>query len=673
MARQKNPVTEKETKKTEEQDMPITLYTEEDFKYRNFLRQRLTDAKKAKEQMYPEFNNKTYYQYYEENEKIANTHHLDPKKNPDDVVVSAGTVESKLDSLLSNINNLNLEAEVFAFDKENSRIVEIGIALEDIMHDCKIRDGADGGGDDEKRMSRQRELMKQGTVFVQQEWLKKWETKKKLNKKFDGKFKQDANFFSSNLELVFDGPSRTLLHGPNVFLGDITKFYMDEQPYIFVVIRTTYDIAKTKYGKFENFKYVKAGPAISADTDTGANTLFDNKWRLSNDLAADQVEIILYQDQPGDEFQIQINDVMLLPIGFPLSAVSPRGKYNVAKQVFRIINDKFAYGGSFVSSGSVKEISALIDEMLKLFVIKTRASARPAYINMSGRVIDRKVLSPGRISMGLEPGALVPITGTEQQNGITAGESNFLEKMQTLIDKSTVSDQFQGQQSGRQMTATESLDMQRQAKLSLGLTIATCMLLEQKLDYLLLYTILENWFEPQDSRVKEIEGARKLLKSYRKTTRTTNIDGAGLGERSVIPVDGELPSPEVIRGMEREQEEIRGMPIRRIYIEPNEMLAAGLSWYIVINAQEKESSPFFKSMMREMLTDMLTLTQFGSVPNKDGIEEEFSRVWKTPRQKLFSSVPVDPTAAGVGGDSMTPKPKGQSGQAMSPGALSGVQ
>src|SRR6185369_3854878 len=98
-----------------------------------------------------------------------------------------------------------------------------------------------------------------------------------------------------------------------------------------------------------------------------------------------QVEIIKYQDPIRDEFQIQINGIMMLPVGFPLSAVSQGGRINIAKQILYPINPQFAYGKSFVSSGDVYELSKVIDEMLRLFVLKTRKSITPPYINTSGK------------------------------------------------------------------------------------------------------------------------------------------------------------------------------------------------------------------------------------------------------------------------------------------------
>lgn len=643
-----NPLDEE---KKEEQISPEQIYDEKDKEYLSFLQLRLESAKRVRSQQFPEFNNKTYSQYFEENEKIANTYHLEPKKNEDDVVVSAGTIEQKLDAILSNINNLNLAPEVFAFNRKNNRIASLGKALEDIIHDTEIREGGDGGGDEEKKMVRQRELLKQGTVFVQEEWLKVWEMKKTISRKYNGEFKGFTDAISGNLEKVFEGPSRTLLYGPNVYLGDITEFYNEHQPYIFVVINKNYQNGRKRYGKFENWQFVHKGKVQSTKESNGTgdgagNTIFDNKWRLT-DLKKDGIEIILYQDQERDEFQILINGVLMLPIGFPLSAVSPDGKYNIAKQVFRVLNDKFAYGGSFVSSGSVKEVSKLIDEMLRLFVLKTRKSFTPAYVNTSGRVIDRKVLSPGRISMGFDPSALTPIASTETQ-GVTSGELGVLREMQNIINLSTVSEQFTGKQGKTQQTATEVVALQRQARLTLGLTIAVCALLEKKLAYLRLWNILENWFDPIGQRVSGANDARKLINVFRRTNRETNIEGEGLGERMVIPMEDELPSSEVIRAFERQEEDKSGKPVRRIFINREGLKRAKITWYIVINPKERESSPFFKLMFKEMLADMISLMQFGSVPNRSGLEEEFANIWGKPRSKLFKEgSAISPDLAGV--------------------------
>lgn len=659
--------------------IPTGFYEEKDKEYMTFFQQRLEKVKRIYDTAWPEFNMKTVYQVYEENEKIANTNHLGPKKNDDDVVISSGTIEEKLDSLLSHVNNLNLTGELNVYDHDKQNIVALARALEDIVHETECNEpGSDDGGDEEKRVERQLELLKQGYVYVQEEWLRKWETKKVLKDKknrYSGKFKDVE--WTSKLTKVFEGPSRSVLYSPNVYLGDITQFYMEQQPFIFIVVRMSYDTAKTTFGTFENWEFVQKGKLPQLDADT-PKTIFDNKWRLL-DIKDDEVEIVMYQDQPNDEFQIVINGVMMLPIGFPLSAVAPRGRYNVAKQVFRIINSKFALGKAFVSSGSVKEISALIDEMLQLFVLKTRKSIMPAYVNNSGRVIDRKVLSPGRISMGIDAQSLVPIAGNEVQ-GITQGEMAWLTMMREMVDKSTVSNQFQGQPGKSGQTATETNTLQAQAQLTLGLTILVCSLLEKKLYYLRTFNILENWFQPIGDSVKTVNGIKELINSYRRTTRETNIEGAGTGVRSTYVTDDAVPDPAVIRRMEIDEEKKTGKPTRMIFMNPEELGDAKLffAWRVV--PKEKDSSTTSKLMFREELNDVVALVKLGSAPNLQGLEEELGRVWSKPRNKLFQApVPAGLQTMGQDG-AQTPDQVGQAadgasgntkGVPLAPGALAG--
>lgn len=641
-------------------DVPNTIYSDTDRNYLSFLQNRLQIGRDQKNVPYPEFNGLTYYQWYEANEKNANTF-LEGKKNDDDVIVSGGTIESKLDSVLSAIQNLDFSPDVFAYDQNNNDIASLGTGLRDVIKQTEEMDGGDGAGDEEKKLLRQRELLKQGTVFVQDEWVKRFKTAKKLNIEYKGQFKVDATAWSQKLEKVFEGPSRTMIYGPNVYLGNITEFYNENQPFMFVAYYHDYDVAKQTYGEFDNWKYVnKGGATLLVNNDQ--QTIYDNKWRL-NQVRDNQVEIIIYEDKTRDEFQIIINGVLMLPIGFPLSAVSPGGEYNIVKQVLRPFHDKFAYGKSFVASGAIKEVAYLIDEMLKLFVLKTRKSITPAYINTSGKVISKKVLSPGRISMGIPPDALHAI-GTESQ-GVTNNEFAVLKELQDRIDKNTVSPQFQGnKQDGTPPTATEIEYMARQAKLTLGLIITACTLLEKKLAYLRLFIVIENWFDPIGTTVQTIEGVRKIVNQYRSTNTKTPMGAEGMGVRRVIPMDGELPSPETIRALEHAHAKETGQPVKHIYLEPEGFKAAKLTWFIVINPREKESSAYHLAKFREELTDMVSMVNLGSKPNNQGLEEKFAKIYEESRQKLFSSPaiqqpppPQGPDAGSAGSNALPMPPQ----------------
>lgn len=605
------------------------LYTEKDRAYRSYLMQRVRRAQENRDRVTAEFQNKTYLQYFEENEKIAHTY-PEPLKNDNEKQLSTGTIESKLNTLLAHLNNSNLTPIVNAFDRNNQSLRELGTAFSDIMAVTAEHDGNDDGGDKEKRLARQRELLKQGTVFVQENWITKYEIKKKLKSVYSGGF---SNFdgFDSKLEKVFQGCSRELLYGPNVYLGDITAFSMNDQPYIFTVEQMHYDMAKTLYGTFENWMFVSPGvPDITgADTTAavGGRTIYDQKFRISN-LKDDQVEVIKYQDQTRDEFMIMVNGVLLLPCGFPLSAVTPAGKFNVAKQTLYVINSQFAYGKSFVSSGAVYALSKALDQMLQLFELKTRKSISPPYVNTTNRVIPAKVLNPGNITMGIPANALQAI-GQESQ-GVTSSEFQIFKEIQEEIEKNTISNIFQGQQAKSGATATEIIEVQRQAKLTLGLIIAAATMLEVKIGYLRLWNIVGNWLNPVGSHT---DGSNR----YRSVTRNVALPGAGNGDRMVIPIDGSLPSPEAIRMLSLQDEQEKGYPVRRMYISPKGVREAEIHWYITVEPREEESSAYFKLTFREMMGDAMTLLQLGARPNVEGITDEFGKVYGIDKSKVFDT------------------------------------
>jgi hypothetical protein len=623
------------TQKVEEKVEPTREYEDAVSGYRTYLLMRLQRAKEQRDRKHPEFSNKTYYQYYDENEKIANTY-LEEVVDGSEKKLSTGTLESKLNTLLAHLNNLNLTPECHAFDKNNKEIRQLGVAFTDIMAVAAEHDGGDDGGDKEKRMARQRVLLKQGTVFVEENWITKHEVKKKLKGKYTGQFK-DFEGYTERLEKVYEGCNRDVLYGPNVYLGDITAFSMADQPYIFKVNQMSYDVAKTLYGTFENWKFVKPGmyKPTAAEIGTGGGaSVYDSKWRLTS-LSDDQVEIIMYQDQPNDEYMILINGILMLPPGFPLSAVTPAGKYNIAKQTLYTINDQFAYGKSFVSSGAVYELSKALDRMLSLFELKTRKSITPPYINITNRVIPARVLAPGNITMGIAPNALQPI-GNEGQ-GVTASEYQIFRELQDEIERATISATFQGQNAKSGATATEIIEVQRQARLTLGLIIAAATLLEVKIAYIRQWNLLSNWLSPIGTYT---DGTNR----YRNVSRETSIESKGIGERRIIPIDGTLPEPTVIRMLSLEEEQKQQRPVRIMYMNPKTVRESQITWYFTVEPKEEETSSYHKVLFRELVGDVLTLMQLGAQPNIDGLTDEASKVYNIDKAKIFAGADAPPTA-----------------------------
>lgn len=611
-------------------------YEQDDYDYMKGLQSRLFTAKQQRDRIYEEFDNQTYVQRYLENRRKANSI-IPPTKNEGDVKITAGTLEQKLDAVLSAVNNLNLTPEVHAFDDENNKIELAGHALEDIMEQV-----AEYDDDEEKKLLRQKEMMIQGEVFVEEKWVQYFKKKKTLGKKFNGNFKDQS--WTERIEKFYEGPTRQVKYGPNIYQGDITQFDFDDQPYFFEVYGDGYENLKSIFGQWEMWKYVprKFTPIANvvdvtssqpATVDANSATI-DYRWLLTTQNV-DECEVVVYQDKWNDEFNIIINGIMMLPAGFPLSAISPNGEYTVCKQVFKVANAHFAYGRGFIQTA--QHSAKLLDEMLRLAVMKTRRSFQPPWINTTKRAISPRVLQAGQITMGISPEALVQIGDLSE--GVTPSEFQMIKQQQDLIDKMTVSPQFAGQQGKSGTTATEVMELQRQAKMTLGLVVFACTQLERKCGYLRLWNVLENWMKPID-KITTTQGSTS--NKYRSATRSADIPGEGRGVRQTILQDEQPPTSPEIRLQEFVDQNDLGYPVKKIILQPDELKNACKMWYIVVTPKEKETSSFNKAMFREKLNDAIILTKFGSQVNPSALEDEFARVWEDDSNDMFKKVPVGP-------------------------------
>ena len=618
-------------------------YSDEETSYVGKILSRIITAKNVRDTVKIEFNGMTYLEWFKNNETIANTTILKDKANKD-LPVFSGTVEQKLLTILAEVNRLNLTGETRVFDKENTELVELGMAITDIVHKTEEIEG-----DLEKKLIRQMELLKQGTVFIQDNWVKKWETKKTLNKKFDGKIKGVE--WATKLEKVFDGPVRSVLYAPGVYMGNIREFEIKNQPYLFTMKTSSYGECGTRFGSkdkdgndmWERWKNVPRQRVSMVDVDTLTNMSMGGGWSIT-DIEQDMVEEIHYQDQINDEYQIFLNGIPMLPIGFPLSAITPNGMFNIEKQVLQVINPFFAYGRSFIAK--TEQLSRLLDEMIRLLLIKTRKSIHPPYANISGKVISEKSLMPGAISMGIDPGALVAI-GTEGQ-GATASEYQMLRELREDIDRVTVSPQIQGQAGKSGTTAYEVQLLQQQAEKNLTLIVFAMGLLEKKCQWLRTQYVIGNYFERVGTTVDE---ARQTLKNvYRTMSVNTEIKDRGVGVRKIVPHDssmsmtsGDVFGEEEYTGTpvptdpyrRRTREELDMDPLQILYINVDILKNSKYIFFTEVESKPRDTSVNAKLMFREELRDIQALMQMGSQPNVEELEKNHALLWHKRKEKLF--------------------------------------
>lgn len=597
------------------------------------LQERMEYSESEKIRPRVELNNQSIYSYFNENERIANTLNggkkiIDPVEGK--INIQTGSPEAKLDAVVSNLISLNLGTNVEAYDEDSIKDVELGMAMEDIIEELD-----EVTLDQEKQYSRALELLKQGTAFVEVLWDKK--LKKKVimkNKEWKGEFLKYEGHVEK-YEVAYEGPRRKLKYGPHVWLGDYSIFETNDQPYMFDMEKITWSEAKARFGNFENFQYVKKTAAeFNTESD---KTIYSNNWTLTKPKDG-IIEVIKYQDLYNDHLQILINGVPMMPMGFPLNFISPSG-YTITKSVYKIFHEKFAMGKSFVSSGDIATQSKILDLLMGMNVFKTLQSSKPPRANLSGQYLPKNFMFPGNI-VGIDPTSVPVIDGTNQ--GVTTSEYQIYKDVQDRIDKSSVSNNFTGQAEQGNKTATESRLLAQQAEVAMGRTVTAAVIMEQRISMKLIPVILSRYFEPLEDNKGRIDILREKIKGaskeklYKVTTREKMIDGDGLGERQIIPVGSkEMPEAKEVRKMEREEEEERGFPVQKIFINANDAKNWNLIWFVDIVPKEKDSKALRKAKFRETIADMTPLIELGSVPNLDYLETTLAQSDGKRQNELF--------------------------------------
>jgi len=625
------------TKKAKKEEIlinPFPDYTPEEAAYRSELIRKLTTAQVARDSNYREFNDTNYTQYYDSNLRAANSY-IEPKRNPEDTRVVTGTTEEKGSTLLSAILNYNLEPNIMAFDKEMMEIDELGKNIEDLVKKSREIENYE-----EKRVLIYKEMLDQGTCFVEEQWVEETKVVKKLKDVnwSDGVKVKSIKWDETDAE-GFCGCQTRLIRGDKVYLGDVREFQLSKQPYIFTLDKMSYAEAETIYKNWDRWEFVPKKIVRVVPTDY--STYRD--WTLEA-VQENFVEVIKFQNKWTNEFMIMLNGVMMLPCGFPLEAISPSGDYTVAKGDVYPISQFFAYSKSIPAKTKVDQ--AVLDEMMKLIVLKTRKSYMPPMANNTGRVLSRKIFNAGEITNQIDPAKLQPIGDA---TGVTASEFNAFEFIKSIVDQKSVSPAFAGDQTSGTQTATEILELKKQQMMKLGLVIYGIISLEKQLSWLRTYNILTNWTKKQDTRVNEFTG--QLEEVFKTIEVESNFEEGQKGKKIIqfSPEAGEY-TPEQIMQEESMLSEQKRMPVRKTYISP-EIAKMKNFYYINITPVEKETSDLQKIMFKTDVQDAMNLFGAQSL-NFPYLMKRYAVLSRQNPEKFFiPNAPVTPSEQAMkGGD-----------------------
>ena len=623
----------KDVKAQEKDERVNPTYTKDEEIYNRALQTKLETARDNRDQSHREFDNLDIVSYCDANEKGANTE-LEPVKNRGETQYQSGTLRTKMMAFLNQFLRLNLEPDIVAYNNKNIAVSALGDAMEDVIYKTEE---LDTGDEEEKRMLRQYELLKQGTVFVEDIWIDVWDKVKEITGGFWGN-KKEAKW-TTVVKKALGRPRRRIIPFLSVYLGSMREYFLENQPYTFLVEDEGYKKmeaifgAKDEEGKdlWDMWKYV---PRTRVSMTSGIDMTSGSWSLLGAEDAKETVQKIVYQCKQDNEIQIILNGIPMLPMGYPLTAVSPDGEYTFVQQNLEPIKHNFALGKSFIFNN--KNIVAVLDMMMKLAVLKTKKSFLPPLLNKSDRLITRDIMMPGQITRGIMPGDLVPVS-EHDVTGVTSSEFNMIAEIKRGIDEKTVSPTMTGsRESGANVTATQIVELSKQAEVMMGLLELSASGLEKKLAKKRLGIILAKWFDPIDDVVDTVRNV--LKKKYRVVSRIANIKNVGKGLKVIAPTDRKYSNKQ-IGALEENMSKATstGMPVRITLINPEEIKQMELTWVITVRPREKKSSDYSKLLFRGMVQDAMAM---GLQLNPELLPMRFAEVWEEDPKMFIPAQPM---------------------------------
>ncbi len=606
--------------------VPPPQYSSEEQLYRNQLIYKLCLARDQRDRQHPELDDMTYLEYYESNKK-KDLSYLPPKKNKQDVRIVTGTTRKKDTTLLNALMNMNMQPDVTAFDVSDLVVNELGDNMSDMV--LKSRQLEDW---DKKRSIVYRELIAQGDVFVQELYKEDFREIPIENLTWDPN-KDGISGFSikKRLQKIYEGPEARMVNAKKVYGWNIRIPHAEDQEGIAVLNVYTRKDAESRYGKWERWKNVPYTIDVTTWFSDGA---IYKDWNLVTlDDKEKVAEIMIYLPKQN-LFMIMLNGVMMLPIDYPLTAISPTGESPIAQGKFEPISD-FMYSKSNPSLMKIDQ--EVIDEFVRLGIEKTRQSFKPPMGNKSKKVYSSSIFLAGKITSDMTEGDLFPITPTIG-SGVTAPEMSFYKMIKDNIDEKTTSPQMGGSDTSGDPTATEIQATQQQQMMNLGLALDGIINLERRMTWNRIYNIITHWTKKQDEHIDDL--ANGIKDGYKTFSVETSIENGGAGMR-VFRMDGGNNRPAILDHHQEEENlsKKHGQPVRITYLNGDMLRSIRYKWFVQMRPVPKNNDKLSQVLFTQNLREMIEI--FGpDAVNMDYAKQRYAVIKNEDYSKMFKKMSV---------------------------------
>lgn len=602
-------------------------YTPQELLFRSQIIYELQLARDQRDRYHPELDNMTYVEYYESNRR-KDLSYIPSKKNKDDVRIVTGTTREKDTTLLNSLLGMNLKPQITAFDDDDLMVNELGDNMGDMVQ--KSRELEDY---DKKRSIIYREMISQGDVFVQELYKEDFREVPTSELHWDPTKDGISDFsIKKRLQKIYEGPEVRMVNGKKVYLGNIRCPFIEDQQLVAVLNVYPRAQAEARYGQWERWKHVPYGlDTMTTFYDDGATY---KDWNLVTLNDKDKVAEIMVYWKERNIFMILLNGVLMLPIDFPLTAISPTGEIPMAQGKLEPISD-FAYSKSQPSKTKVKQ--ELLDEITKLMIQKNRQSYRPPLGNRGKKVYSSNIFTAGRITTDISEGELFPILGPNFNMGITQPDFQFYKTIKESIDEETTTPQQGGEPADPNATAAAVQEQKQAEMVQLGLSLDGVINLERRMTWNRIYNIITHWTKEQDEHIDDVK--QGIYDGYKSFAVSTTLDNGQKGTRIFRQTTDMYPAADDHEAEEEKMTKEKGHPVRITYLNPKMLSTVPFKWFIQIIPSHKSNDKLSQAMFIQNLQQAIAIFGPDSI-NQEYAKQRYAIIINEDYTKFFKKMSV---------------------------------
>lgn len=594
-------------------------YSDKEQEYFRYLKRRLEDARDNRDRIHVQFDSMNFMQYLDNNERMWNAT-IEPKTDIRDWRSNARkrSVFHKGLAILGKLMDENLMSEFSAYDEENALDQELSSALTDAVLATKDQEHSE-----EIEYLAGMELLKHGFVPVQEVF----EVSERVVKELEPidwslGVSPDKRKWKEKKEIYKRQCVKRIIRNDSFYLGNVFlgPHEFDRQPYLFIASYKSYEEAKSIFGNFERWQYVKPGHGRE---ERNKRVSYLDQWRLGS-LKEEEVEIIEYQDKWNDEYQIIINGVMMLPVGFPLPWASK--EYNVTFRTLYNPSSTFAYGHGLCHV--MRSNSQIRDFLMRYMVDKSFQDLLPPLATKAARALSSSIYIPGRVTHDLDPDEIKPL----MQSGLPASSTQMLEYFEQSLDEDSIAKVVAGQDSPGSPTAYEISQQMKQAMKALGPIVFSFMWLIRDLDMMRAQNILENMARPKERKLDAL--TQSVVNVYEKLVLEDADLPNGERGRHVIEFGEAKNAPDTFELMAKEIKwKKKGVTAKFSYVSVDFIRDLPFKLKNIVKSSPRKNSDVKKLIFGEFMQN--ATTYFAPSLNYEFLQTEFAKTWDKDPEKLF--------------------------------------